>query len=234
MWQVFIAGGSIGLLSSFHCVGMCGPLALSLPVMHLPKPLQPFALLLYHIGRIVSYSLLGLLFGMVGRPFFIAGWQQFFSILLGMTMLLLALQYYFFKKEWQPVWITHMQRKVQQWMTVFLQSGKFYSYALLGMANALLPCGMVYVAIAGALGAGNLKDAVLFMASFGAATLPAMLLLSWAGLRIDLEVRRQIKKITPFFVGAVAIVLILRGMNLGIPFISPVLPSAMGPAASCH
>jgi hypothetical protein len=72
------------------------------------------------------------------------------------------------------------------------------------------------------------------MLSFGGATLPAMLLLGWAGLRMDLTVRRQIKKLMPFFVGAVAVVLILRGMNLGIPFISPVLPSAMGQAIPCH
>ena len=234
MWQAILAGGSIGLLSSFHCVGMCGPLALSLPVMHLPKWLQPIALMGYHLGRVSSYALLGLVFGLAGQPFFIAGWQQFFSILLGGTMLLLAIQYYFFNREWQPSWILFLQRKVQGWMTQFLQSGKISGYWMLGMANALLPCGMVYVALAGALAAGSLQGSVVFMLSFGGATLPAMLLLGWAGLRMDLTVRRQIKKLMPFFVGAVAVVLILRGMNLGIPFISPVLPSAMGQAIPCH
>lgn len=234
MWQLILAGGGIGLLSSFHCVGMCGPLALSMPVMHLPRWLQPFAILSYHLGRVASYAMLGMIFGLAGRPFFMAGWQQFFSILLGSTMLLLAVQYYFFNREWQPSWILYLQRKVQGLMTRFLQSGKMYSYWMLGMANALLPCGMVYVALAGAMAAGSMQGSVVFMMSFGGATLPAMLLLGWAGLRMDLTVRRQIRKLMPFFVGAVAVVLILRGMNLGIPFISPVLPSVLEQAASCH
>lgn len=234
IWEAIIAGGTLGLISSFHCVGMCGPLALSLPVQHLSKPLQTFALLLYNVGRVITYSAMGLLFGLTGRQLFIAGWQQWFSIILGAVILLLSLQYFFSKDLYQPKWLQRFYGQVQQWMGHFLMSRNVSGYLMLGMANGLLPCGMVYLAIAGALSTQQVQESVLFMASFGAGTLPAMLLLSLLGLRMDLSVRRQIRKIMPVLVASVAIILILRGMNLGIPFISPVLATAPGEAASCH
>lgn len=234
MWQALLAGGTLGLISSFHCVGMCGPLALSLPIQHLPKVQQYNALLLYNAGRVLTYSLLGLLFGTAGRQLFIAGWQQWFSVALGVFILLLALHYFFLKNLWEPRWMQRFHFQVQQWMSRFLQSGRAGAYGLLGMANGLLPCGMVYLAIAGALSTQEVSQSVLFMFAFGAATLPAMLGLSLLGLRIDLSVRRSIKKMMPLVVAAVAVILILRGLNLGIPFISPVLAGDPGQAASCH
>ncbi len=234
IWEAIIAGGTLGLISSFHCVGMCGPLALSLPVAHLSSPLQSFALVLYNLGRVVTYAAMGLLFGLTGRQIFIAGWQQWFSIALGVIILLLALQYFFFKNLYQPQWLQRFYSKVQQWMGYFLRSRNISAYLLLGMANGLLPCGMVYLAIAGALSTQQVQESVLFMASFGAGTLPAMLALSLIGLKMDLTVRKQIRKVMPVVVASVAIILILRGMNLGIPFISPVLATANGEAASCH
>lgn len=234
IWEAIIAGGTLGLISSFHCVGMCGPLALSLPVAHLSGPLQTIALFLYNLGRVVTYTAMGLLFGLTGRQIFIAGWQQWFSIALGVIILLLALQYFFFKNLYQPQWLQRFYGNVQQWMGYFLRSRNISAYLLLGMANGLLPCGMVYLAIAGALSTQQVQESVLFMASFGAGTLPAMLALSLIGLKMDLTVRKQIRKVMPVLVASVAIILILRGMNLGIPFISPVLATANGEAASCH
>lgn len=234
IWEAIIAGGTLGLISSFHCVGMCGPLALSLPVAHLAGPLQTIALVLYNLGRIITYATLGLVFGLTGRQIFIAGWQQWFSIALGVIILILALQYFFFKNLYQPKWLQRFYGNVQQWMGYFLRSRNISGYLLLGMANGLLPCGMVYLAIAGALSTQEVQESVLFMASFGAGTLPAMLALSLIGLKMDLTVRKQIRKVMPVLVASVAIILILRGMNLGIPFISPVLATANGEAASCH
>ncbi|MBL0133179.1 MAG: sulfite exporter TauE/SafE family protein [Chitinophagaceae bacterium] len=234
MWQALIAGGSLGLLSSFHCVGMCGPLALSLPVQHFSRIQQIIALLLYNMGRVVTYSLLGLIFGITGRQLFVAGWQQWFSIALGVFILVLALQYFFFKNLWQPSWLQNFHYKVQGWMSHFLQSRHISAFLLLGMANGLLPCGMVYIAIAGALSSSEVVHSVAFMAAFGMATLPAMFFLSWMGLRMDLGIRNRIRKVMPMVVVAIALVLILRGMNLGIPFISPVLASSPGDAINCH
>jgi uncharacterized protein len=233
MWEVIIAGVFLGLMSSFHCVGMCGPLALALPVHHLPRGQQVTALLLYNIGRVITYSLAGLLFGWAGRGIYIAGFQQWFSISMGIAILAMVVLSYK-NNPLTPLWLRSFHYKVQHLMSRLLQSQNFYHYLLLGMANGLLPCGMVYLAIAGALSTSAVSQSVVFMASFGAGTLPAMLALSLFSVRIKLSLRQQLKKVIPYVVVCTAVLLILRGMNLGIPFISPVSPRAPQDVISCH
>ena len=101
-WQLFITGITIGLLSSLHCVGMCGPLALALPVHHLSKPQQLLSLFLYQFGRIITYSAFGLMFGVAGRTIYVAGFQKWFSIVMGMMVLLLVILYWVYKNPLQP------------------------------------------------------------------------------------------------------------------------------------
>jgi sulfite exporter TauE/SafE len=234
MGEAAIAGVLLGLVSSFHCVGMCGPLALALPVHHLQRGQQMTAVLLYNTGRVVTYSLLGLLFGWVGRGIYIAGFQQWFSIAMGMLILLLVILNYLLHSSLTPSWLRSFHYKVQQVMGRLLPLHSRHHYLLLGMANGLLPCGMVYLAIAGALSTADVSQSILFMASFGAGTLPVMLAFSIFGVHIKLSLRQQLKKVVPYVVACMAVLLILRGLNLGIPFVSPVLPDARQPAVSCH
>jgi sulfite exporter TauE/SafE len=234
MWQAAIAGILLGLVSSFHCVGMCGPLALALPVHHLQKRQQAFAVLLYNTGRVITYSLLGGLFGWLGRGIYIAGFQQWFSIAMGLVILLLAFLYYFLNRSFSNAWLRSFHTSIQSIMGRLLRSPRLYHYLLLGMANGLLPCGLVYLAIAGTLSTTSIGESIVFMASFGTGTLPAMLALSFFGVHIKLSIRQQIKKAVPFIIAGMAVLLILRGLNLGIPFVSPVLADAPQPVISCH
>ena len=103
---------------------------------------------------------------------------------------------------------------------------------LIGLLNGLLPCGLVYMAVAGALATGNIIYSSLFMACFGLGTLPAMLAMSFAGNFITLSSRNTIKKLVPYIVGIMGILLILRGLNLDIPYISPAL-AATGTVEHC-
>lgn len=228
------AGLLLGAVSSFHCVGMCGPLALSLPVQHLPGRQQIAASFLYHAGRVLTYTTLGALFGWAGRRFYIAGFQQGLSITLGIVILLLAIATYFMNRSVSPKWIRRFHTQVLNWMSSLLQAPNLFHCLLLGMANGLLPCGMVYLAIAGALGTAGIGESMLFMAAFGLGTLPTMLALSYFGVQIKLSVRQQMKKAIPYFVTAMALLLILRGLNLGIPFVSPVMEDAPKAVISCH
>lgn len=234
MLQVLIAGLSLGLLSSLHCVGMCGPLMLALPVRHLGRMQQLAALLLYNVGRVFTYSMLGLLIGLAGRRIYLAGLQQWLSIAMGVVILLIAIAYFVFKKSLQPRWMTNLQMKVQLLMGKALQSKKMSGYFALGAANGLLPCGMVYMAIAGAFMTSSVQQSTLFMVLFGAGTFPAMLAFGYFGTRITVSSRQKLKKAMPVFVMVIAVLLILRGMNLGIPFVSPMLEAARGGAVSCH
>ncbi|MGZ4043606.1 MAG: sulfite exporter TauE/SafE family protein, partial [Bacteroidia bacterium] len=85
-----VAAISLGLLGSFHCIGMCGPIALALPVHQATVFRKVVAILLYNSGRIITYSLLGLLFGIIGQGFAVFGLQQVLSVSLG-TLILLSI-----------------------------------------------------------------------------------------------------------------------------------------------
>ncbi|ULQ58411.1 sulfite exporter TauE/SafE family protein [Flavihumibacter rivuli] len=233
-WDIIIAGLSLGIISSFHCVGMCGPIAFALPVQHLSATARTIAISGYHMGRILTYSLMGAIFGTMGRQVYLAGFQRWFSIGLGITVLMLLIQYIRERQSLQPGVLKGFYNKVQSWMGILLKDGRPVSFALLGMANGLLPCGMVYLAIAGALSTNQVSDGILFMAMFGTGTLPAMMALSFFGYLASISLRNRIRNMIPYVIAIMGILLILRGLNLGIPFISPVLESAHGEAVSCH
>ncbi|MFT3826989.1 MAG: sulfite exporter TauE/SafE family protein [Chitinophagaceae bacterium] len=231
---VIISGLLLGVAGSFHCAGMCGPLVLSLPMQQSPGVTRTVNLLLYNVGRIVTYTSIGLLMGLVGRRIYLAGFQQWLSVLMGIIVLFLALQYFLRKHIGQPVWAQLLYTKLLQWMGRFLQLRNGAGFFLLGMINGLLPCGMVYLALAGALSNASVVSSGLFMFSFGTGTLPVMLALSIWGLKMNLQLRTKFKQFIPYVTVAMGIILILRGMNLGIPFISPILADAPQQAVSCH
>ena len=232
-WQLIISGFALGVISSFHCVGMCGPIALSLPVYYLPPRQKLIGILFYHIGRICLYALLGLFFGFVGRQFYVAGLQQYFSIALGAIILFILIQTSVGKKWIHLKILDQFQVKLQNIIALYIQKKQLYGMFILGMANGLLPCGMVYLAITGAMATGNLIGGVGFMTLFGLGTFPAMFLLTYFGSFISLKVRNNMKKAIPFFVATMAILLILRGLNLNIPMVSPLLQQTGEHAVDC-
>jgi uncharacterized protein len=235
LWPVIISGFTLGAAGSLHCVGMCGPLSLALPVHHLSKTKKLFSLLLYQFGRIITYSAIGLLFGLTGRRIYISGYQQWFSIGMGILVLSLAVLYFIQNKTVHLKFLNQFYFSVQKLISRLLKSitGPF-SFLLMGMANGLLPCGMVYIAVAATLSFTDVAQSVSFMAMFGAGTLPAMMMVAYAGQLIKPEVRQTLRKAVPFLVVTMGVLLILRGLNLGIPFISPELPQSPGQALICH
>jgi sulfite exporter TauE/SafE len=234
MAQIFIAGLLLGSLSSFHCVGMCGPIALALPVQHLPRVTQHMAILFYQFGRLSTYIILGAITGWLGHSLFIAGWQQGISIASGITILGISIQNHVLHKRWQPTWLSKINAHLQSWMQQLLSRDNPAAFFPLGMTNGLLPCGMLYLALAAALSSSGPLEAGFFMLAFGTGTLPAMLALSYLGIKIGFVARQKIKKAMPYLVMLVGLLLILRGLNLGIPFISPLLAAAPGKAVICH
>lgn len=233
VWQLLISGFVLGIVSSFHCVGMCGPIVFALPVYYLPAHQKLIGILLYHLGRIFMYASLGLFFGFVGRQFFLAGLQQYFSILLGCIILLILLQSVLQKKFFRIKLIDQFQSQLQNIISIYIQKKQLYGMFILGMANGLLPCGMVYLAITGAMASGDISGGIGFMTAFGLGTFPAMFLLTYFGSVISLSVRNRMKKAVPFFVATMAVLLILRGLNLNIPMISPLLNNSASHTVPC-
>jgi uncharacterized protein len=235
IWPTIISGFAIGLAGSLHCVGMCGPLALALPVQHLSVFKRINSLLLYQLGRITTYSLLGFLFGLLGRRIYLAGFQQGLSIGLGVLVLVSAIVYFVKKRTVHLNFLNIFYGMVQRAISHLLRSNKGpATFFLLGTANGFLPCGMVYMAVAGALSSISVTHSVLFMSMFGAGTLPAMMAVSCFGHAMPMSVRLSMRKAVPYIITAMALILILRGLNLGIPYISPEMPSAAKEAVSCH
>lgn len=235
MIQAWTSAFFLGLLSSLHCVGMCGPLALALPVRGLSPLRRVMTRMSYHGGRIAMYTLAGVVFGLFGRGVYLAGWQQQFSMVLGVLIIVSALPDRFHIPVRRPGgagfgFLASMQRAI---MRVWNAPGRT-RFFVLGMANGLLPCGMVYLAIAGALTRTQVFESAGFMTCFGIGTLPLLLVLQYTGNRLGFPARMRLRRVMPVFTVAIGVLLILRGLDLGIPFLSPAMGASPGGVISCH
>ncbi len=232
---VLISGFVLGAAGSLHCIGMCGPLSLALPIHHLSKTKKILSLLLYQFGRIITYSGIGLLFGLAGRRIYIAGYQQYFSIIMGAFIIGLSVLYFLRHRTIHLKFLNRFYFFVQRQISTLLKSAiRPSGFLLMGMANGLLPCGMIYIALAATLSFTEIFQSVGFMAMFGAGTLPAMMLAGYAGQMIKPGWGISLQKLVPVFISAMGILLVLRGMNLGIPFISPELQQSPVDQLICH
>ena len=218
----------LGLVGSLHCSGMCGPLALALPTMGATRTSLLAGRAAYNAGRILTYCSLGLVFGLLGRTLVLAGIQRWVSIVLGVTLLAglltsrrLAL--------WRPA--TALVEQLKPGMLQLLRGRSLMALLVLGLLNGLLPCGLVYVACAGATATGGTLAGAQYMAAFGVGTVPMMLAISLSGRLIPVSLRLQLRKAIPVSVFLLATLLIMRGMSLGIPYVSPILSADGG---CCH
>lgn len=231
---LFIPALMLGLASSLHCIGMCGPLSLAMPVMGLPPRQRYINLLLYQTGRISTYVLVGILVGLVGKSILLAGYQQLLSILAGLIVLVAAAGYYIGKRATPFSFLNGFYRAISQMVfRVIKNAGKPGGALLFGMANGLLPCGMVYIAAITSLSYGGVWEAGSFMFVFGAGTLPAMLAVSLAGKRFAGR-HSWLQRVTPVVITAMGLLLVIRGLNLDIPYLSPTLSHTATDVLSCH
>lgn len=212
----------VGLFGSFHCIGMCGPIAIALPVPNSSNLSFVTGRLLYNLGRVVTYSFLGAVFGLLGSRLVISGFQQSVSIALGVAIVIAVLIPPKYKSKFT-------QHKIIQKITLPLKSGisglfkrgTFSAMFLIGVLNGFLPCGLVYVALAGAIASGDAISGFAVMILFGLGTVPMMFAATIFGKFINLNIRRKVSKAVPVFALVLGLLIILRGMGLGIPYISP-------------
>ena len=212
----------LGILGSFHCIGMCGPIAIALPLNNTSWLTRIAGSLLYNLGRTVTYTLMGVLFGLAGMGLSMGGLQQWVSILMGIIMILAVLvpaifgRMHFFDRTVNR-FTQLIKERFRKLFTVRTSSSLFS----IGFLNGFLPCGLVYMAIAGALATGDILQGSLFMLLFGLGTIPMLFLLNIAGNVITVKLRAVIRRIIPIVIVIIGILFILRGMNLGIKYISP-------------
>ena len=230
----FVTALILGAISSFHCVGMCGPLVLSLPVAQLPASQRLAGLWLYHVGRITTYMLIGLIMGIVGRQISLVGWQQVFSLLLGCGIVIYFISTRITQPFSIPTIFRPMYTRLQTYISLRIQHPTLRGIWTMGMANGWLPCGMVYVAATGAMASGTWLGGVGFMMLFGLATVPTLFILSLVGQLLNASLRNRMRNLMSYTTLLIGIMLIIRGLNLHIPLISPMIQfSTSGTAIDC-
>lgn len=234
MFQLLIAAFTMGLLGSFHCVGMCGPLALSIPVKNDSFEAKLTGSLLYNAGRVVTYSVFGLVFGAIGKSVAFFGYQQWLSVILGIAIIVFIILPKRFTKVKSRNAVFDFFEKLRAMLGQLFFKKSYTSLFSIGLLNGLLPCGLVYMAAAGAVATGDVINSVLFMAFFGLGTLPMMWSIAFFGNYVSLGIRQKIRKAYPYMMMLMACLLILRGMGLGIPYVSPKMTTDKKVVHSCY
>ncbi|WP_417860282.1 sulfite exporter TauE/SafE family protein [Winogradskyella sediminis] len=226
----------LGLLGSLHCVGMCGPIAFMLPVDRSNSFRKVGQIGIYHFGRLLAYSIIGLVFGLVGKSFSLFGIQQQLSIIIGILMIVIVLlpqnvigKYNLTKPLYKAI------SKVKSSLGKALKKKTADTFLTIGFLNGFLPCGLVYMAVFGSIATGSLLDGSLYMVLFGLGTIPLMTTAIYLGKFLNSTIKQRIQKAIPVFVVVIGLLFILRGLGLGIPYLSPAPMVEMASSAiDCH
>lgn len=210
-----------GFLGSFHCIGMCGPIAFMLPIDRTNQLKQFFQIFSYHFGRIITYSFIGLIFGLLGSGFELFDFQQHLSIFTGVLMILIVLLPSVFKNIKIAQSITHIISKVKSTMGRELQNKQNNTFFAIGFLNGFLPCGLVYMGILGSIATHNPLKGSFYMFLFGLGTIPLMSAVVYFG-NFSKKINKKFnKKIIPIFIIIIGVLFILRGLGLNILYLSP-------------
>ncbi|HSK13889.1 MAG TPA: sulfite exporter TauE/SafE family protein [Phnomibacter sp.] len=237
---VTISAFLLGFAGSFHCMGMCGPIALGISGRG-ASGIGWLHHLLYFIGKTFTYTLLGLVFGIFGQGLVLAGLQQALSITMGGIMLLLV-AVSLFRASWfhQNVLTLWVQDHLLPIFGRLLHRHGLSSSMGLGMLNGLLPCGLVYIGLTAAVATGMAWYAAWYMLVFGLGTIPVMFSFLVFTRQLGYQWRVRLRQLTPVLMAVVGTILVLRGMNLGIPYLSPLMDALSltgdrgAEAAGCH
>ena len=226
---------TIGFLGSLHCVGMCGPIAFALPLNRSSNQSLWLGTIIYNLGRLSTYATLGFVFGILGYGLAFAGFQQKLSILIGVGMIVLIISPMLFSKvpkffsKWN-LWLGAVKGALSK----RFGSSSFSNLFSIGLLNGLLPCGLVYLGIAGSAAMGSALSGSAFMVFFGIGTIPLLLSVSLFKANLSLGLRNRFKQLRPLLLLIIATLFVLRGMNLGIPYLSPELQNESTEIISCH
>ncbi len=219
---LIISAIGLGFASGFHCIGMCGPIALSMGLTKNQKANFYLQNLTYQFGRILTYSILGAVLGIIGQSFELAGFQKYLTVLVGLLLIVMAI-FSFGGKDFATKipFVSRGLLKVKMKLGKILQRPDYKSRFATGILNGLLPCGMVYMALTASLAAGGILQSSFFMFLFGLGTFPFMFTVVFLGNFITTAFRVRILKVIPVMMILLGGLFVLRGLELGIPYVSP-------------
>ncbi|WP_111306881.1 sulfite exporter TauE/SafE family protein [Confluentibacter sediminis] len=225
-----------GLLGSFHCVGMCGPIAFMLPVTRTNTYAKILQISLYHLGRLLAYSIIGFAFGLIGKSLYLFGFQQQLSIIIGLLMIIVILiPFKTFSKYNFSKPVLKIISKIKSALGLALKRKTPETFLTIGFLNGFLPCGLVYMAVFAAITSGNALGGSLYMAIFGLGTIPLMTSAIYFSNFLKGKARQKIQRAIPAVVVIIGLLFILRGLGLGIPYLSPApINQTISSNIDCH
>ncbi len=218
LWSAIL----MGLLGSLHCVGMCGPIAFMLPVDRTNNLKKFTQIFIYHFGRLLAYGIMGLLFGFLGKGLYLFGMQQKLSIAIGALMILIVLiPHRTFHKYNLSGPVYQLISKVKSRLGQELKKKTPDTFLTIGFLNGFLPCGLVYMALFGSVAMGNALQGSAYMILFGLGTIPLMTTAIYFSSLLKGGARQKVQRLIPAFVVLIGLFFILRGLGLGVPYVSP-------------
>lgn len=224
----------LGAAGSAHCIGMCGPIALVTPSIGPGRGARALSTALLNGGRLFTYMSLGLAFGGFGQGLRLAGLQQGVSILAGILLLIAALAPSMLERNVAQGRIALWLSRLRGTMARHLRRNSPEAIWTSGLLNGLLPCGLVYTAALGAATTGSATDGAVLMLLFGAGTIPALVAVRLGGSLLSDGWRGKLRRLSPVVIGAMGLLLILRGSRLDIPYVSPAVPMAAHAITDCR
>ena len=233
---MFYSAFILGLLGSLHCIGMCGPIAFMLPVDQTNILKKVSQISIYHFGRLLAYTIIGLLFGFIGKGFYLFGLQQQLSIMIGVLMITVTLipkrQFNKYNLS-KPIFKTISE--VKSALGHALKQKTMDTFLTIGFLNGFLPCGLVYMAVFAAIATGHTLDGAFYMSFFGLGTIPLMTSAIYFSQLLKGSLRQKVQKTIPVFIIFIGILFILRGLGLGIPYVSPTpIFDTVSNTMNCH
>jgi sulfite exporter TauE/SafE len=207
-----------------------------LPVDRTNEAKKVTQIITYHLGKLTAYGILGLIFGLLGRTFYLAGIQQKLSIIVGILMIMVAIipenvfaKYNFSKPVYRVV------SKLKSSLGQQFKSKSYQSLFTIGLLNGFLPCGMVYVAIFGAIAMQSVSMGIVYMLLFGLGTIPLLTAVIYVSNLLSISLRRTLQKMIPIVAVLIGMLFIIRGLGLDIPYLSPSnLSLFVQSEANCH
>jgi len=211
----FVTGFVLGAVGSGHCLGMCGPLVLTIGRIQAPpsRRAQAQYSLLYHAGRVLTYVALAVPAGLLGQALVLHGFGRALAIGAGLLLLTSAAGGVGARL---PGWLgsmgataaRHACAAANSWRAAHPIAGPVAA----GAANGLVPCGLVYAAVTAAAATGSTADALALMIGFGSGTVPALVALSSSTTLLPLALRVRLRQLTPVVLALTAALLLIRGL----------------------
>lgn len=198
-----------GLMSSGHCLAMCGTLAPALAQLNRTNAVTPRAALWLNLGRVIGYVLWGVLIGGSAEGLWLAvpliNLAVWLRVLVGLAMLLLALRLWRQREDRFSRWLgRHLWSIAQATLKPLNNLNYPWSSLATGCVWSLLPCGMIYSMLLVVMAQGSSLQGGFIMAAFGLGTLPALLALTLTGGALG-PTMRQAQRLRPVVAALVAI-----------------------------